>query len=257
MTEFRKLINWVYDCPFERDYTARYFYRNLSVNGYLYVASKHAKYLTSAMYSAETLRDYYPEAQIAIVTEPSLYNEDLIDVFDKVIVGPEGNSRLKLWGLSHSPWKNTLYIDADCTIHHPDIANVFDLLGDNDIMLSKIRSYAGAFVHFPGGELSDHCGVILYNNKKHTIRFMSDWWQLWLKQESGEWKWDTDLYPDKELRPWDQWSFWWLINKHNYGLKKEYFPEPDARWNFVSTYKPEECPREDVVIYHHTIDLKR
>ncbi len=230
---------------------------NETSNGYLYVASKDDRYLTSAIVSCETLKEYYPQAHVTLVTEPDFFDPSLMDIFDDVILGPSNNKRLKLWGLANSPYERTLYIDADCVIRHPDIAIVHDLLGDADIMLTRIRPYAGAFVYFPGGKLEDHCGVILFNNKEHTKTFMQKWWELWLLQESGEWKWDTTQYPDKDLRPWDQWSYWWLMNKTDSAIRREYFPEPDARWNFVNTYKSNECKPEDIVIYHHTINLRR
>ena len=165
--------------------------------------------------------------------------------------------RSTLWALSRTPYENTLYLDGDTEIMHKDISTVFDLLGDDDIMLTKIRDYRGAFVYFPGGSLEDHCGVFLYNNKPHTIKFMRSWWDLWLWQECGKWKWPSDLYPYEKLKPWDQWTYWWLMNKcGGIAIKRGYFPDPDARWNYINGYHPKECPRKDIVIYHHTINLK-
>ena len=227
------------------------------MDGYLYAASGDERYLTSAVMSCESLKEYHSDAHVTLVVSEELYDNSLYHTFDQIIVAPTNDSRIKLWGLSRTPYQRTLYIDADCTIRHKDIAIVHDLLGDADIMLTKIRSYAGKFVFFRGGRLEDHCGVFLYNSKPHTIEFMHQWRELWLKQRSGEWQWDTELYPDKELRVWDQWTYWWLMNETEYAIKREYFPSPDARWNFVNFYKPDECPSEDIVIYHHTIDLGR
>jgi hypothetical protein len=226
------------------------------MDGYLYVASRYERYLTSAEYSAASLKDHHPDANITLFTEERFYHDGLLDTFDIVVTeGVPNDSRAKLWALSKTPYDRTLYIDADSVIQHADIANVFDELGDHDIMLTKIRPYRGAFVNFPGGSLDDHCGVFLYNNEEHTINFMRQWWELWKVQKSGKWQWDTTLYPDAELRPWDQWSYWWLQNKTNHAIDREYFPFPDARWNFVHGYKPEECAKEDIVIYHHTLDV--
>ncbi len=225
------------------------------MDGYIYAASKHQKYVTSALYSAGTLRDYHPEAHITLYTEEEFLDSSLLDVFDNVVTeGAPSSKRLKLWALARTPYEKTLYIDADSAIQHADISKVFDELGDRDLMITKIRPYNGAFVYFPGGKLEDHCGVFLYNNKPHTIKFMQEWWNLWQKQESGEWKWDTSLYPDKELRPWDQWSYWWLMNKTDNDIDRGYF-DNDARWNYVNGYI-DECKPEDIVIYHHTVRLK-
>lgn len=226
-------------------------------NGYVYVASRYEKYATSAEYSALTLKDYYPEANITLFTQDHLVQSRFTDVFDNIITKDcPDSSRAKLWALPQTPYKKTLYIDADSAIQHEDIANVFDLLTDeHDILITKIRKYNGVFHTFPGGELIDHCGVFLYNDHPRTLTFMQQWWELWQKQKSGEWTWDTDLYPE-DLRPWDQWSYWWLQNKTDYRIRRGYFPDPDARWNFVNGYRPDECPKEDIVIYHHTVDLK-
>jgi len=227
------------------------------MDGYLYAASKHERYVTAAEYSAMSLRDFHPNAHITLHTEERFNRPSLLNVFDSVVTdGCPNNSRAKLWALSKTPYERTLYIDSDCEIVHTDISKVFDELGDHDIMLTKIRPYRGAFVYFPGGALEDHCGLFLYNNKPHTINFMQNWWDLWQVQQSGKWVWDTTLYPDKELRPWDQWSYWWLMNKTNHAIDRGYFSEPDARWNFVNGYKDEECPKEDIVIYHHTINMR-
>ena len=79
---------------------------------------------------------------------------------------------------------------------------------------------------------------------------MNQWWELYQKQTSGEWKWDTSLYPE-ELRPWDQWAYWWLQNQTKYAIIREWFPD-DARWNWINGYKSSETDK-DIVIYHHTL----
>ena len=49
------------------------------------------------------------------------------------------------------------------------------------------------------------------------------------------------------------WTYWWLQNKTNYKIKRKYFPDPDARWNFISVYKKEELNNKPVVITHQPI----
>jgi hypothetical protein len=90
----------------------------------------------------------------------------------------------------------------------------------------------------------------MYKNNEKTLRFMREWWDLYQKQDSGEWKWDTKIYPE-ELRPWDQWSYWWLQNKTEFKINSKYF-EDDARWNFVNGYRYSETDKE-IIIYHHTV----
>jgi hypothetical protein len=43
------------------------------------------------------------------------------------------------------------------------------------------------------------------------------------------------------------------VNHFDFGVKTARFPDPDARWNFVSGYKEEELQGQPIVIYHYTI----
>jgi hypothetical protein len=227
------------------------------MNGFLFVASLDKKYLKSAIYSAESLRDFYPDAKIALFThEEWLTDLDLTDLFDFIYTKdvPE-HKRAKLWALDKTPFEITAYIDADMEFMHKDVQTIFDQLPeDKDILLTKIRPYAGAFVYFDETKtegLEDHCGLFLYRKTDKTMAFMKEWWELYVKQNNGEWNWDTTKYPDA-LRPWDQWTYWWLMNKTDFAVKRGYF-EDDARWNFVNVYKASETDKP-IIIYHHTID---
>ena len=84
------------------------------------------------------------------------------------------------------------------------------------------------------------------------MAFMKEWWELYRKQHKREWNWDTTKYPEK-LRPWDQWTWWWLQKKTDFKLEAGYFVD-DARWNFVNVYKKSELNGKDIIIFHHTLD---
>jgi len=95
------------------------------MDGYLYVASRYERYLTSAEYSAASLKNYHPNAHITLFTEERFYHDELHATFDDVIIHDVPNdSRAKLWALSRTPYDRTLYIDADSVIMHEDIASV-------------------------------------------------------------------------------------------------------------------------------------
>lgn len=220
-------------------------------NGFIYVASVNPRFLTAAIHSAMSLREYYPKANITLFTEDGWIEPQLSDTFDTVIGGMPHNARAKLYALSRSPYKLTLYLDADTEIMSSEIATVFDHAPrKTGIVLTRIRPYNGKISKFPGGNLTDHCGLFLYDNSNWTISFMKQWWLLYQKQKSGEWKWDTKLYPE-ELRTWDQWTYWWLQNKTDWAIPVTYFPD-DARWNFINGYRDNETDKE-IIIYHHTI----
>lgn len=223
-------------------------------NGFLYVASLKHRFLRYAKYSAISLKDFYPDAHITIATEQKWIDKENLSMFDNVIsVGD--NYRAKLEALHQTPYDLTCYIDADTVIQHSDISKVFDeMTSTADIMLTRIREYSGAEVYFPGGKLEDHCGMFLYRKTPKVMKFMKKWYEQYLHQrEGGEKQWhkkfDANLYPSS-LRYWDQFAFWWLQNKTEYAIVREYFKEPDARWNFVSNYKEDECSEDNIVIYH-------
>lgn len=229
------------------------------MNGFIYVASLDKKYLKSAIYSAESLRDYYPEANITLYTHKDwIEGRDLSNLFDNIVTDDVPmHKRAKLWALDKTPYELTVYVDADMEIMSEEIQTIFDQMPeDKDILMTKIRPYAGAFVWFNDKKdegLEDHCGFFMYRNTPKVMAFMTEWWELYKKQATGEWQWDRETYPEK-LRPWDQWTWWWLQNKTDLKLNHGYFID-DARWNFVNVYHNDEIPPgKDVIIYHHTLD---
>jgi len=219
--------------------------------GFVIVASLNEKFLLSAKYCCETLKDYWPEANVTLFTETAWVKDHLYHTFDTVVGGAPRNKRAKLWALSQTPYDLTVYLDADMEIMHEDIKTIFDQIDDEtDLLITKIRPYNAKITKFPGGELIDHCGFFMYRSNDRTLEFMRQWWNLYQKQESGEWQWDNNLYPE-ELRQWDQWAYWWLQNKTDYVIRRKYFDE-DARWNFVNGYIKTEVSKP-VIIYHHTV----
>lgn len=212
------------------------------------------RYLHSAYFLVGSIKDYYPEAKVTLYTEEKWSDEvkSREDMFDEVVYGDFNNRRTKLYALSKTPYDITCYLDVDMYCDHEDISKVFDQLKPgSDIAMTNIRPYNAALVDFPGGKLTLHCGMFVYRKTEKVIRFFKEWWQLYLKQESGEWQWDTDLYPE-ELRPWDQWSFWWLQNKTDLALNIQIL-EDDARWNFVAGYRQDEC-KGPIVIRHERLE---
>ena len=224
-------------------------------NGFLYVASLDERYLTAAKYSASSLRDYWPDANITLFTHSKWIKESDNILFNNIVTeNVPQHKRAKLWALSKTPYDLTCYMDVDTWVEHDDIKDIFKQhKKSSDITITRARAYAAAIdSKFNGNELEDHCGLFIYNNKKKTLNFMNQWWKLYLKQESKEWKWDTSLYPEY-LRPWDMWTYWWLQNMTEHKIKRSYFSKPDARWNFVHIYNEEELMKTEPVILHRPI----
>ena len=228
--------------------------------GYVVVASRKKFFYISALNLIESIREFYPDAKVCLVTE-----ERFLDGREKIadeVVFCDNHKRAKLWGMAQSPWDITLYIDADTECEHEDIQYVFDELGDYDVMFTGLpeeRSYCYAELKFPGGQF-ELCGAVcLYDMRNPLVReFVNDWYDLTVRQYARTW-WpknekgfeDTELYPET-LKRWDQFSLWWLVNKEpKYKNLKVGIFEDDARWNFFSRYKYKHN-KKPVVIRHYS-----
>ena len=226
-------------------------------NGFLLVASIDPEYVKSANYAAGSIKDYYPEAHITMFVPPHM--RSLVDdsVFDIVVSeNVPDHTRTKLYALSRTPYKElTVYVDADMECMHEDIQTIWNEMPDEcDILITKIRPYNGKIAKWPTGEMIHHGGFFMYRTNPHTIAFMEQWWLDYQKQRSEPWP-----YPEHEipltLRPWDQFTFWKLLNIDKLPVKVDIFKD-DARWNFVNGYRMNEN-KGPIVFYHHTIPSRR
>jgi len=231
------------------------------MNGYLYVATREHMFYKSACYSAESLKDYYPDANITLFTHKEWVDKHA-QIFDNVVTEDVPVSvRAKLWALPRTPYENTLYIDADTEICHPDIKNVFTHQDKNyNLVMTEVKKYAHAVVEIPGGTFKWHCGLCLYDNKLKTLEFMHAWWRMWQKQRSQKenktWDLDENLFPKDKLIDWDTWGFWRLLNLEGWNehIKIKPFNDNQARWNFHNLRKSE-LDGHKVVILHHTLKV--
>lgn len=223
-------------------------------NGFVIIATSKRKYLISAINTAESIKDYYPEASVTLYTTPDILADNDVSMFDEVITdGVPRDRRAKLWALSRTPYDTTAYLDADTVVVSYEITDIFDQLGDSDIIFTKIRQYNSN----PKGYLEDpeyirHGGVFVYNNKPDTLKFMENWWTLWLTTRSIEdYKLAYPEYPAR-MKEWDQFYLFYLAKHTNHNLKLGFF-EDDARWNFVSGYLRSELNGKQPIIEHYTI----
>jgi len=214
--------------------------------GYLAVATIDSFFYKSALNLFETIKDFDPEAKVCLATEKSFLDGREKEICDYVIDAPN-HVRGKMQAMANTPFDQTFYIDADTDCEHEDILTVFDLFEDNDIVwtaLDEKRRYCFVEVLFPAGELYLCGGVCLYDTTKPLVReFMQDWYDLYVKQNSGAWwptnekgEFDFENYP-QSLKRWDQFTLWWLVNKEpKYASLKHGVFENDARWNYYSKY---------------------
>ncbi len=107
--------------------------------GFVVVASKKQNFYTYAINLIESIKDYYPEAQVCLVTE-NRFLDGRQDVAD-IVIECDDHYRAKLWGMSQTPWDITMYCDADMECEHEDISTVWDSLEDNDLV-KAVASHA-------------------------------------------------------------------------------------------------------------------
>lgn len=236
--------------------------------GFVVVASVKKFFYLSAINLIESIKAYYPEAHVTLFTEEKFVDEQA-KWADKVEFVAD-HKRSKIDGMARTPYDLTFYIDADCECEHEDIANIFDEIGDYDIMFTGLpedRHYCYAEVFFPGATKPDGTkggfelcgGVCLYNMTNPLVQeFMKDWHDLTIRQYNREW-WPVDEnghedivnYPESFKR-WDQFSLWWLLNKEEkFKDLKVGILEDDARWNFFNGYRYEHN-KAPVVIRHYS-----
>jgi|TARA_R110000744_G_scaffold99133_2_gene191535 hypothetical protein len=228
--------------------------------GYIYVASLRKDYYIAAKKSAESLKDFYPEANVTLFTHADWVELDDYKLFDQIRthdgLGNDMpmNNRAKLWALSTSPYDVTMYLDCDTMIEHEDIRYAFDHLKDNDVIFTLNRPYNAKITKLNDDEsMKYHCGIFVYRKNKATTKLMDDWYKYYLIQSAP--MHDVSPYPES-VKPWDTFTMWYLLNKtaHKDTVTVGEFGSPDARWNFVVGQKPEELDGTEVIIRHYLLN---
>ena len=233
------------------------------------VASKNSNFYVYATNLAESIKDFYPEAQITLVTEERFIDQRS-DVADNIIFC-DNHYRAKLWGMSQTPYDVTMYVDADMECEHEDIMTVWDELRDYDMVFHELTSerekyYAIRQFRFDGNiEKFTLCGgVCLYRSSNPLVKeFMSDWFELYHRQHSGLWKpkeFDSNQF-DKDLKHFDQTTLWWLTEKEEKykDLKIGIFHD-DIRWNYFTQYGYENLVSKEgkpPILRHYSGCLKK
>ena len=231
--------------------------------GFVIVASHKPNFYKYALNLMESILDFYPEAKITLVTEDRFLDSHGEELADQVIIC-EDHYRAKLWGMAKSPYDLTMYVDADMECEHEDIITVWEQLGDNDVMFSKLtddRSYVYAQRDFDSPEGKQQfalCGgVCLYDMTKPIVKdFMWDWWELTREQMAGNW-WPEGY--DKSLDRWDQFSLWWLTNREpKYKDLKIGIFEDDLRWNYYNVFNfARTKPEKEIILRHYSGGLNK
>jgi len=236
--------------------------------GYVYVASVSEAYYKAAVHSAQSLKDYYPDAKITLFThEKFIQDKDRI-FFENVVTNIPIHIRAKMFGMARTPYDKTLYLDADTEIRSERIKEVFDILGNNDIMFTKIVPHVSNTKRVDdNNDLEYHGGIILYNNKPLTISLVNDWYDYYLTQKNVK-DWSSSIFKDfnPQMQPWDQFTIWYLLHKDpSYKkIKHKLFPNGGHEFNYIYLLEYESMgsvnnPYKNLeqVIYHYTIPREK
>lgn len=231
------------------------------MNGFLYVASQCSAYYKAAVNSAISLRDNYPEANITLFTHELLIKDSDRKFFDRIETGIPIHRRAKMYAMARTPYKKTLYLDADTEIRSENIKKVFDILGNNDIMFTKIvPKVSKDQVIDSNNKLEYHGGVILYNSRKPTIDMIQDWFDTYIVQDKCRWHESPFARYNPRMKPWDQFTLWYLLNavdKHK-GVKHGFFPNGGHSYNYISLFDGfDEYNKLEQIVYHYTIPRDR
>lgn len=230
--------------------------------GFLVVASNKRNFYLYAINLIESIKDFYEDANVTLVTEPWMIDERA-DIADNII-HCDNHYRAKLWGMAQSPYDITMYIDADMECEHEDIIDIWDEMQDQDMVFAELtddREYIYAERHFdtPEGKAKFRLcgGVCLYDMSKPIVReFMQDWWEL-TREQMGK-RWWPEGYAES-LRSWDQFSLWWLTEKEEKykDLKIKIFDD-DLRWNYYNAFQWHRTrPEKPVVLRHFSCGLNK
>jgi len=231
------------------------------MNGFLYVASQSSAFYKAAVNSAISLLDYYPEAKITLYTHKAFVKNSDRKFFDRIETGIPIHKRAKMYTMARTPYDKTFYLDADTEIRSENIKKVFDILGNNDIMFTRIiPKVSKDRMIDKNNDLEYHGGVVLYNSKKLTMQLMQDWYDTYLIQDRCQWNQSQFAKYNPRMKPWDQFTIWYLLNvdpKYK-KIKHDFFPDGGHAYNYISLFEhyPEFADVEQIV-YHYTIPPNR
>lgn len=209
--------------------------------GFLLVASRNKPYLTAAQILADSIKEYFPESHITVFTEKAWTDDPGNFIFDNVFpieINPKNileSTRYKLYALPQTPYDITCYIDVDVVCKHSDIKYIFDGLGNNDIVFTKIRPYAAAATWWDTKkEFGIHGGFFVYKKSEKMISFLNQWWENWkyhVNRENFRWE---GKYDEEKVRFWDQFPLWLMLKD-----KEDEWFRPDIKWNWIFDGKKE------------------
>lgn len=228
-----------------------------SDDGFLYVASRDRKYYEYAINSCESLKAYYPNSHVTLFTHKN-FVDDRANIFDNIITNIPIHLRAKMWCMARTPYKRTVYIDADSLVNHRDVKKLHDFLDDCDMFFTPVLDYAAGDFKWTAMDIARtefpqyHGSMCGYHNTSLNLDFMQTWFDDYVKQRSEPWPYEAQGLHYQEWQQFDMFTLWRMTcNKfdqynrfHNLNIK--IIP---ARYNAMAQYHVEDKGLKPVV-YH-------
>jgi hypothetical protein len=251
------------------------------IKGFMLVASFSKPYYDAAVMCADSIKDFYPGAKIAIYTHKDWFQEKHRHLFDHVHLEVPVHIKAKLWALTKTPYDITAYIDADMCCQHKDVRYMFDEIDDeHDMAMSCNRPYNSRAVYITENKVLTHykpedkeliktakthewdfdgkagcwrmkwhTGMFIYKKNERTFKMLDKWYENYRTQiesnpkENWPYNWPSSLWY------WDTFAFFNTNYNVDYGVK---IKEIHAKWNYIKGYKAErELTKEDNIVFWH------
>ena len=260
-------------------------------NGFLYVGSLSKVYYDAAVMSGESIKDYWPEANLTLFTHKRWVDDRAIRVFQNVVTDVPVHCRAKLWALDQTPYNKTVYMDADTYCESEKIQDIFEELPDDyDMVMTENRPYNAKVVYFTNEKELRHWQspdkemIWEGGDDKGKPRYAVHKWDPTANNGVYRMRWHCGMFiynnkPHtlKMLNMWYQnyriqienkkgWEklfnyprslwFWdtFAFWRTNFEVNYEVkIKEIHPKWNFVRGYRDWEKDQDGSVMFHYTI----
>lgn len=186
-----------------------------SKKGFIYIASKDKLFYELALRSCESLRDFYPDANVTLFTHKQFIDKRS-SIFDKVICEIPIHNRAKMWCMARTPYQRTLYNDVDTFICHSDIKKIHDHLNDCDMFFGGHLNYTVANRKWEYVDKKQNIPIKLhgslcgYHKTDINLDFMQTWFDEYVTQIESEWEHN---FAHPEWKDFDMFTLWRLTSK--------------------------------------------
>ena len=180
-------------------------------DGFMYCASVDVLYYELAVISAQSLRDYHPDAHISLFTHANFVEERGRKIFDRIYTNIPIHIRSRMLCSANSPYQRTVFIDCDSTVHHRDIRKMHDHLDSCDLFyganaLHTVANWKWGWIDKQRKyEPKWHGSCYGWNKSDIMYDWMMTWYHEYLKQRQNPWPYE---WAYREWQQFDMFTLW-------------------------------------------------